>query len=44
MLVTEGEEVTSRTSIESDHSSKREEVVAKESSHYNLGEGIGGVF
>ena len=44
MLVTEGEEVTSRTLTESDHSSKREKVVAEGSSHQNAGEGIEGVF
>jgi hypothetical protein len=44
MLATEGEQVTSRTSTESDHSSKREKVVAEGSSHKNAGEGIEGVF
>jgi hypothetical protein len=44
MLVIEGEEVASRTSTESDHSSKREEVVAEGSSHHDAGEWIEGVF
>ena len=44
MLETEGEEVTSRDLTESDHSSKREKVVAEGSSHQNTEEGIEGVF
>jgi hypothetical protein len=44
MLAAEGEEVSSRASTESDHSSKREKVVAKGSSRQNTEEGIEGVF
>ena len=44
MLVTEGEEVSSRTLTESDHSSKREEGVTEGSSHQDAGEGVEGVF